>query len=111
MQINVLKAAIYITLLFIIFVGAIADRPTVMPYNDAKLESFAIQKPAVSSAVEVTSYGLLSSPDAIYESIDPFSACVGSRDCESFGLRRSTGNLCLSSAQRRLVYTRGGNFS
>lgn len=111
MQINVLKTAIYITLLFIIFAGAMVDSPPVLPYNEKATESFSGQKPAVSSAFDVTSYGLLSTPDAIYESVDPFSACVGLRNCQSFGLRRSTGNLCLSNAQKLLVYTRGGNLS
>jgi hypothetical protein len=111
MQINVLKTAIYITLLFIIFAGAIVDRPEIVAYNEPSIESFALQKPAISSVIAVSSYGLLSTPDAIYQSIDPFSACKGLRNCESFGLRRSTGNLCLSSAQKQLVYTRGGNFS
>jgi hypothetical protein len=108
-RMNILKTAIYITLLFIIFAGAAADIPDSPIALD--IESFSVQKPAVSSAIDVPSYGLLATPGAIYESVDPFSACIGTRTCASFGLQRSTGNLCLSAAQRRLVYTRGGNLS
>jgi hypothetical protein len=107
-----LNAVLFVTLFFVIFSGSYAGVCNVRAYDAAeygRVETFVGETAASRDSVQVGDYGLLTSPNAVFVPIDTFSQSPGSAECQSFGLTKSTGYLCLNAAQRKLAGSRGGN--
>jgi len=84
--------------------------------NNASVDSYLshdiVSGPATGPAVKVHGYdGLLPSPASTDASIDIFSQAKGDNTCKSYGYMNSTGFLCMTPDQVKLLTTRGGNMS
>ena len=80
--------------------------------TDSYLSNNIASAPSTAPAVKVSGYdGLLPSPASTDASIDTYSQAKGDTTCKSYGYMNSTGFLCMTPDQVKLLTTRGGNMS
>jgi len=78
---------------------------TIFPYKQ-----FLIQTPPAECKKIYGFNGLFCKPNDAVVHLDMFADAEGKVDCtDNSGLSNSRGGLCLSSEQKRLLATRGGN--
>lgn len=108
-------------LVIAINVKALADN-TAVPFYDTNIfrnyfpfkESFQIRHPNNNTEEENMTVdgfqGIYKKPTSSYSrGIDTISLRIGRKDCKDSGYTNSTGYLCLTEDEQKLLNTRGGN--
>ena len=87
-----------------------AEAPGMMDYMKSWVPGFASAAPT-TEAKKVEGFALQPAPFADNELIDRYSQTPASAECvgQSSGYSKSTGGLCMSEEDKRLLSTRGGN--